>query len=51
MEWQRKGSRWTSGKFEIVCRFYYFQLYHGNSTVGQYNTLQMAQDEAKNYKI
>ncbi len=50
MEWQRNGSRWTSGEFEIVCMFYYFKLFYGNETVGQYKSLQIAQEEAKNIR-
>lgn len=51
MNWIQDKNRWTSGKFEIVCQFSYFKLYYDKFTVGQYNTLQMAQDEAKNYNI
>ena len=51
MNWTRNNNKWTSGQFEIVCMFYYFKLYYDKSTVGQYNTLQIAQEEAKKYNI
>lgn len=51
MEWVQNGNTWICDKFKIVCQFKYFKLYYDKYTVGQYNTLQIAKDEAKNYKI
>lgn len=51
MEWVQDSDTWTCDKFKIICQFKYFKLYYDKFVVGQYNTLQIAKDEAKNYKI
>lgn len=50
MEWIQDGNTWTCDKFKIVCQFKYFKLYYDKYTVGHYNTLQIAKDEAKIYE-
>ncbi len=41
---------WTCDKFKIICQHRHFKLYYEKVYVNSYNTLQMAKDEAKNYK-
>lgn len=51
MNWTYNNQMWTCDKFTIIQMHRYFKLYYEKTYINSYNTLQMAKDEAENYKI
>ena len=50
MEWVYNNQIWTSGDFTIIHTQGLFKLYYKKSYINPFNTLQLAKDEAQNYK-
>lgn len=51
MKWTYNNQMWTSGNFTIIQIHRYFKLYYNKTYINQFNTLQLAKDEAQNYKV
>lgn len=46
MTWTRNGNEWNSGLFRIVKRFRFFSLYFNKNFIGQFPSLEAAQEKA-----
>lgn len=52
MEWTYNNQQvWTCEDFTIIQIHRFFKLYYNKTYLNSFNTLQMAKDEAKNYKV